>query len=229
MGKTLWERFTGFWGWVFGKTEPTPTPVKQECYNPLKAKLKDRSSLTIDIMDLRKYTFVVDKIVEFKLDYKDQSFVFADYYCRSVLQEGDPVNVKLRVYPHDDPGRELQVLVLKQWDELDYDEDFKALLEDNQFNTMVDDSVEASFWRINDVKTPYQAKTTALVNYAMKKGDSNIKTIEGESWYWDYWRETQDEGGTTYKEFLFVELDKGDTGRFTIWRGEEVPQSRIFA
>lgn len=220
--RTLWETV---WGWFFKKKD---APVqKKQTYNPLNARLENKSSLTVDIMDLRKYTFVVDKIVEFKLSYKDQSFVFTDYYCRSVLNEGEPVNIKLRVYPHDDPGRELQVLVLKQWDELDYDEDFKTLLDDDQFNTAVDDELEAEFWRINGVKTPYQATVHELSTKSKK--DREVEERSGEVWYWDYWRETKDEGGTEYKEFLFVEFDKGDTGRFTIWRGEEVSQSRIFA
>lgn len=219
MGKTLWERITEFCSWLFVKKESIP--VETEYYNPLKAKLKNKSSLTIDTMDLRNYTFVVDKSIEFKLNYKDKSSTFTDYYCRSVLNEGDTINVKLRVYPHDTPGRELQVLVLKQWDELDYDEDFKSLLEDEQFNTIVDDEVEASFWRINNVKTPYKAMVKTIVD--------DSKTIEGEFWYWDYWRETVDEGQSKYKEFLFVEFDKGDTGRFTIWRGEEVPQSCVYS
>jgi hypothetical protein len=224
-GRTLWQRLCDWWN----PPPPPPPPVEQQHYNPLNAKLRETSGMTVDTLELRKYTLTVQRMKEFKLDYKDQSFAFTDYYLRSTLQEGDPINVKLRVYPHDTPGRELQVLVLTQWDELDYDEDFKALLEDQQFNTMVDDKVEAEFWRINDVKSPYQAQTTELVNVAMKAKDSNVKTITGETWYWDYWRETKDEGGTDFKEFLFVEWDKGDTGRFTIWRGEEVPQSRIFA
>jgi len=221
-GKTLWEMFTGWWKRTFNP-DPPVKPVEEQHYNPLNAKLRETSTVTIDTLDLRKYTFVVQKIVTYKLDYGKKAFAFTDYYCRSTLQEGDPINIKIRVYPHDTPGRQLQALVFKQWDELDYDENFKILLDDQQFNTEIDGEVEAEFWRINDVKTPYQAKTTEL----SKNGDA-VDSSTGETWYWDYWRETKDEAGTDFKEFLFVEWDKGDTGRFTIWRGEEIPQSRIF-
>jgi hypothetical protein len=216
---TLWQRF---YRWLF--PEKPPEPIEQLIYNPLKARLLDTSAVTINALDFSNFIFKVLKMIEHKLSFKDQTMVFTDYLCKSTLQEGDPVEVKLRVYPHDAPGRELQVLVLKKWDELDYDEDFKAVLEDQQFNTHLNDELEASFWRINDVKTPYQSEATEVFNI-----NGNVKTNTGEVWYWDYWRDTADVAGTPYKEFLFVEWDKGDTGRFTIWRGEEVTQSQISA
>lgn len=223
MGNTLWgmvrDRWNKFWGYT-----PEATAIiapEDQHYNPLKVKIGN-STLRVDTLELRKYTFVVERMQAYKLDFGKKSFAFTDYWCRSALHDGDPFKIKIRVYPHDTPGRNLQTLVFQQWDELDYDEDFKALLEDQQFNTMVDGNIEASFWRINDVKTPYKAQTNDLA----KEGDA-VETQTGETWYWDYWRETTDEGGTPFKEFLFVEWDKSDTGRFTIWRGEEVTQTRI--
>ncbi len=234
-GKTIWEMFCDRWNRWFGPAPPPPPPpLEQQHYNPLSVKLQQTNSVTVDTMEFRKYTFVVDGMTEFKLNYKDNSLAFTDYALRATLQEGDPVNLKVRVYPHDTPGRDLQTLVFEKWDELDYDEGLKELLSENQFNTEVDEKIEASFWRINDTKTPYQAQTTEFnlqkrLMCAMDNDGKPAKVRTGETWYWDYWRETVDEGGTTYKEFLFVEWDKSDTGRFTIWRGREVPQSRISA
>lgn len=216
---TIWEMVCEKWTGWFSTPPPLPVAPEDEHYNPLKIKLGN-SSLTVDTLELRKYTFVVKGMAAYKLDYGIRNHAFTDYFCNSRLSD-ENVEIKVRVYPHDAPGRDLQTLVLQKYDEIDYDEGFKALLEDQQFNTMVDDKVDASFWRINETKTPYQAQVTEV--------DNLHNFVANEVWYWDYWRETTDEGGTTYKEFLFVEWDKGDTGRFTIWRGEEVPQSRISA
>lgn len=196
---TLWQMLCNKIDTWFNPVVTVPT---KELYNPLQ--LTNGLTLTIDVLEYRKYTFVVTEVLNYELY---DNYTFADYVCRSTLTDEDPFIVRVRVYPHDMPGRDLQILVLKQYDVLDYDEDFKVLLDDQQFNTMIDEKIEASFWRINDVKTPYKAKNGI--------------------WYWDYWRETKDEGNSIYKEFLFVELDKNDTGRFTIWRGEEVTRSRI--
>lgn len=216
-GKTLWEMFLDYFGWshVPVTVAPQPAPVVNKAvYNPLN--LKPGSSLNVNTLELTSLTFLVEKTESYTLDYGKYKFDFIDYLCRSTLQEGEPVRIKLRVYPHDQPGRALQTLVFKKWDEVAYDEGFKALLTENQFNVMNGEEVEASFWRINDVKTAYVA--------AVKE---NFTGAAKEVWYWDYWRETVDVGGTKYKEFLFVEWDKADTGTFTLWRGEEVPRNDI--
>lgn len=220
MGQTLWQKFKSWLG--FKPQVEAIAAIEDQHYNPLKIKIGN-STLRVDTLEFRKYTFIVEKMQAYKLDFGKKSFAFTDYWCRSAnLQEGDSIKIKIRVYPHDTPGRDLQTLVFQQWDELDYDEEFKLLLEDQQFNTMVDEEIEASFWRINGVKTPYKAQTNDLT----KEGDA-VEAQTGETWYWDYWRETTDEGGTPFKEFLFVEWDKSDTGKFVIWRGEEVTQTRI--
>jgi hypothetical protein len=209
---TLWQRFKNWW------SPPPPPPVEEEkVFNPLKCRI-EKSTLLVDTLELRKYTFRVNRMVEYKLDYGDKKFHFMDYYCRSTLQEGDPIHVKVRVYPHDQPGHQHQILVLREWDEFEYNDDFKAVVDTGEeFNLTNEDVVEATFWRINDIKTPYKAQTTDLSNVGVA-----VKAKATETWYWDYWRETKDEGGSDYKEFLMVEWDKGDTGMFTIWRGEEI-------
>lgn len=219
--KTLWEITKGWWKRNFGTPEPPPPIPEEQVFNPYNAKI-GKTTLMVNSLDLREYTFVVQGISEYKLDYGKKKFNFVDYSCRSTLQQGEPLNILVRVYPSETAGIAHQVLVLKQWDQVDYDEDFKKMLEDEQFNTMLDGQVEASFWRINDVKTPYEARVTHL----SKNGDV-VDSDANENWYWDYWRETKDEGGSEVKEFLFVDWDKGDTGRFTIWRGEEVGPSHI--
>lgn len=219
--KTLWEITKAWWKRNFGTPDPPPLVPEEQVFNPYNAKI-GKTTLTVDTLELRDKTFMVDTITEYKLNYGKKNFSFVDYSCKSVLHQGEQQSVVVRVYPSETKGIAHQVLVLSKWDELDYDEDFKKMLSDEQFNTMLDGEIEASFWRINDVKTPYEAKTTHL----SKNGDA-VDTDAGENWYWDYWRETKDEGNTEFKEFLFVNWDKSDTGRFTISRGEEVGPSRI--
>jgi hypothetical protein len=226
--RTLWQVFVGWIKGLFAKPEPPPKPAEEQIFNPLEAKVEG-STIIVDMLDLKQYTFVVNRILESKLDYGDRKFSFTDYYCRAALHDGDPVEIKVRVYPHDQPGHKHQLLVLKKWDEFEYSEDFKAVVDENkEFNLSQDDKVIATFWRINDVKTAYKAKSTDLTNTGSIT-EVAVKTRTAETWYWDYWRETKDEGNSDYKEFLFVEWDKGDTGMFTIWRGEEVSPRCITA
>lgn len=221
MAKTAWERAKDWWKRNFGTPDPPPPPA-EEFYNPYTINV-GKDTLTVDMLDIEGLTFREQAVTEYKLNIGKKKFHYTDYECQSTgLQGSNPVNIVVRVYPHETPGREFQVLVLKQWDSLDYDEGFKGLLSDEQFNTTVDGEIEASFWRINDVKTPYQVQVKRLT----RNGES-VDTETQEVWVWDWWRETKDEGGSDYKEFLFVNWDKGDTGRFTIWRGEEVVSSSV--
>lgn len=220
-GKTLWRRFVDYW------KEPTLEEKEQSFYNPLKSNFgTDRYSysVSIDTLEYRNRSFAIQNMREYTLNYKGRSFKATDYFLRTVLQDSplDENLFRLKVFPHDSPGRDLQILTLSQIDEIPYDEEFKRLLDDQQFNITDDEggSPEQSFWRINEVKTPYQART--------REKDKEGSVEEGEVWYWDYWRETNDEGGSSKIEFLFIEWDKGDTGVFTLWRGEEVPQACIF-
>jgi hypothetical protein len=220
-GKTVWQMLCEWWS-----PPAPPSPPEDEVRNPMHVRVQ-KSSVVVDTMQLRKYTFIVEAIKEYGVDYGSKKFKFTDYDCRSALQEGDPVEIKIRYYPSEISGREHQILVLQKHDVVDYDEGFKSLLEENQFNTTEDDVIEASFWRINDTKTPYQVRTYEVEDLAQGKEVTVVKSDAKETWYWDYWRDTVDGGGSSYKEFLFVEWDKGDTGQFTIWRGEEQPQSRV--
>lgn len=207
---TLWQMFYDWCKRTFTKKEKS-----LEFYNPLKGRVQE-STLLVNSLELRDLTFRLLLVKEFEC----HKIKFADYYCKSVLQNfasvlqtGEPEERVIRVYPSEVSGKQHQILVLKRWDVVDYDENFKILLKDEQFNLHWDDAIEAFFWRINGVKSPYMAMCREMT----KEGISPAL----ETWYWDYWRETKDEAGTPYKEFLFVEWDKSDTGRFTILRGEE--------
>lgn len=229
-GKTLWERTKDWWKRNFGTPDPPPPVPEEEVFNPYKARVGS-TVLTIDVLGLREYTFKVTEIREHKLDYGAKKFHFTDYLCQSTLGSGDPVEVIVRVYVSEMKGREHQVLVLKHWDTVAYDPDFRAMLDDDRFDTTVDDKIEASFWRINDVKTPYKVRVTTVA----KNGDATTKDSQ-EAHFWDWWRDAKDEGGTEFKEFFFVNWDEDgkddgaadkNTGNFEIWRGEEVIPSRV--
>lgn len=200
-GKTLWEMAVEWW-----KGKP-----KVEFYDPLGG--LGKQAVSIDVMEFRDYNFRLRGVKELTLDYGNRKFKFTDYLCESIL--GDSGSVKVRVYPPEAVGKTCRTLLLQQIDVIDYASDFEELLKDEMFNVHEDD-VKDSFWRINGVKTPYKATVS-------EKGVEN----QSEIWYHDYWRDTVDEVGTDYKEFLFVEQDKSDTGQFVIWRGSECPVSRI--
>ena len=223
-GKTIYEMVRDWLKGIFNPELPKEPPEKS-IFNPLNAKLG--TSISVDAMDYRQFTFIVKELRENKLDYGPKKFHFTDYICRSALHEGEPFDIKVRVYKHDKPGHDLQTLVLKLWDTIDYDEGFKNLLGNEQFDLLVDGQVQSSFWRMNGAKKPYKVRVT---NW----DESGIKTIDRQ--FWDYSGVQTDRAGSEFKEFLFIDWDEDgkddgeldeNTGRFELWRGEEVVQTRI--
>jgi len=209
-GKTLWEMWKDWW---HGKK---PETSAEQYFNPIKAKLG--SSITVDEIDLNKLTFLVKEIEEYQLTYGKKQFKFTDYTIKAVPIDGEPVTAKLRVYPAENLGAVHQVVLLRLHDEIKYDPEFLPLLENNDFSLTNDQGqIEATFYRINDVTTPYNAQVSDLSEMGLEKTTRK---------YWDYWRETDDEAGQPTKEFFFVEED-GDSHQIRMWRGQEVHPSRV--
>jgi hypothetical protein len=232
MAKTIAEKLKDWWKANFGTLDPPPSAPQApetQVFNPYKARVES-TVLTVGILDLDKYNFRVKEINEYKLDYGAKNFHYTDYLCETTLSE-DSVKIIVRVYPSEKPGVDHQVLVLKQWDTVAYDEGFKGLLDDDRFDLQVDGAIESSFWRINGVKTPYKVRVTNIA----KSGGSAKKDVQTIH-VWDYWRDGQDEAGSPFKEFLFVNWDEDgrddgeqdrNTGNFELWRGEEIVPSRV--
>ena len=71
----------------------------------------------------------------------------------------------------------------------------------------------------------WNAKTTTLAD---KNYDGKIDTNEVSKstlTYWDFWRNTTDEGGNEVLEFYFVEMDVN--GYFEFWVGQKLESSRV--
>jgi hypothetical protein len=219
-GKTLWEMLV----------EKLQGPVELRFYNPLKARVGN--ALTIDEVELRDYNFFLHEIREYKRTIGREEFPFVDYVLLARPLGGEDVWVRLRLNPVDDPERASgvthDVLLLRLYDELAYDQGLHEVLNDTtkKFQVVEDGEVREEFWRINDVASPYKARVAVLkdTDRDSKVEKDEVKTVHLE--YWDYWRETQDEFGQTFTEFLFVEMDT-DNGWFQMWRGRELDPHRV--
>jgi hypothetical protein len=216
-GRTLWEMWTG-------KKE---LPVEERYFNPMKAKIG--SAVTLNDIDLKQYEFFVKEIRETKRIIEAKPFLFADYVVQAQPLQGDAVVLRLRVNPthQADSGLTHNVLVLRLFDEMAYDEGFHGVLTDTtkKIEVTEHDATE-TYWRINDVQDSYKA-TVSVVRDANQDGtvkEDEVETVPVE--YWDYWRETPDEAGNPMVQFLFVEMNT-DSGWFQLWRGEEINPQRV--
>lgn len=213
-GKTLWQMWT----------EPKEPP-HLDFYNPMKAQIG--SIVTINDIDLSKCDFAVESIEEFTREIEGQVFKFTDYVLKD-RAGGKPV--RLRVNPADAAvaGVPHDVLVLKLDDEFAYSDDFLGVVNDEskKFNATDDDGKTEEYWRINDVSGSYKCKV-AIAKAVNADGSVDEKSVSRTTAeYWDYWRETKDEAGSTFRQFVFVHMSSVN-GWFQIFKGEEITPQRI--
>src|SRR5262249_47953392 len=158
---------------------------------------------------------------EYKRRIEGREFVFTDYVLLARPLKGGDVWVRLRLNPAGDPdkaaGLTHKALVLQLDDEMAYGKAFHDVVNDTtqKFEVRQDGNLVAEYWRINDVTGPHKA-TVAVVKDTNDDGrvdPGEVETIRVE--YWDYWRDTPDEAGQPFTEFLFVEMD-GETGWFQV-------------
>lgn len=219
-GKTLWEMLMEW----FQK------PVEESVFNPLRAKVG--SAVTISELDLGEYNFFVREIREYRRKIGMKNFYSVDYVLLARPLGQDDVHVRVRILPVDDPERAAglshHALLLRLDDELAYDEEFLAVVNDDtgKFQVLQDGNVEEEYYRVNDLRSPYQAWVTVVQDL---DGDKKAEQDEIEKFpleYWDYWRETKDEVGISFRQFLFVELNKND-GWIQIWKGQELDPQKV--
>ena len=209
--KTLWEMLQG----------KIAGPVELQITNPLK--LKVGNSVRINDIDLVDLNFNVKRIMEYKRTIKGDDYFFTDYDLVAYPLGREEVKVRLRLNPMDLPdkaaGLTHNVVLLKLYDEMGYDEGlFKVVTDTTKLFEVNQDGVCAErYYRINDVQDSYKPSVT-VVEEGHKDLD-DVKKVNLE--YWDYWRQTKDEGGTDYNQFLFIEMNKDD-GWFQMWRGQEI-------
>lgn len=215
MGKTLWEMLKA----------KAKGPIELQITNPLK--LKVGTNVRVDSIDLKDLVFSVKRVLEYKRDIGGQSHFFTDYDLLARPFGSDEVKLRLRLNPMESPdpasGLTHNVVLLRSYEEMAYDKGLHDVLKDTTklFEVLEDGVCTERYYRINDVQDPYGADVTVL-----KEGDTDLDALEKYSVsYWDYWRETTDEAGTKFNQFLFVEMDN-DSGYFWMWRGEEtIPEN----
>jgi hypothetical protein len=219
-GRTLWEMLL----------DRLKGPVEFEVYNPLHVKIG--SAVTIDQIEWRELNFFVVSIHEYKRALGGQEFRFVDYALLARPLGGEPVLIRLRLNPVDDPaqaaGLTHHVLLLRLEDDMAYNEDLHKVVNDTtkKFQVMEDGEVRAEYWRINDVATAYKAEVTIVkdVNQDGRVERNEVEKRRCE--YWDYWRDVKDQAGQSQTEFLFVEMD-AENGWFQIWKGSELDTKRV--
>lgn len=219
-GRTLWEMLL----------DKIQGPAEFRYYNPLRARIG--SAVTLDEVERRDLNFFVQSIHEYKRSIGGQEFRFVDYALVARPLGGDPILIRLRLMPVDDPdqiaGVAHHVLQLQLDDDLPYDEGLHKVVKDGtkKFQVLEDGKVQAEYVRINDVGTPYQAEVTIVRDVNLDKHVTRDEIEKRHVDYWDYWREVKDEAGQPRREFLFVEMD-GENGWFQIWKGGAIDPKQV--
>lgn len=214
---TLWEILTG---------QDEEPDVESQFTNPLKARIGNE--VRIDTLELEELHFNVRALREVTRHVGDQEFQYADYILVARPFGGDPVKKKLRLMPldeHSDGSMTHSALLFDLLDEFEYHEDFHKGLafEENKGEFLEGD---AMYWRVNEVEAPWEC-TVKHISDLDGDGEVEMEEVEDAAMtYWDFWRETEDDGGNKVLEFYIVEMDN-DSGWFQIWVGKEIDQHRV--
>lgn len=221
----LWER----------KEEEIATELK--FYNPAGAKVGN--PVTIDTLEFENLLFTITGLVEHKRDVDGKKFPFCDYNILARPLQGEAVVRKLRMIPLEHPEGEKthHIILLEKLDEFGAGEDFiQGLYRQEggeEYVLYVPTAIDAEgtvedtpYWRVNDVETEWWTDSSLLED---EDNDGTVEDSEVTRYtgrYWDFWRETQDEGGNKVLEFYIVEMDD-DNSFFTIWMGQEIDAARV--
>jgi hypothetical protein len=240
-GRTLWEILTG-------RNKRDLTPTELQYHNPLGAKVGCTVSIDHD-EQTSGVNFVIEKMSVYETRVKEKKFYHTDYHLKGVTLDRDfPVRLRLRLVPDEDVTNKTgcRILLLNLYDEHSYESTEEERQEgwfgDKQYGEFMTEDVLASpegvfevnqddsgqpldvprrYWRVEDVLDSYHARVTVL-----KDVDGNGKVEEHELErldysYWDYYRDTVDDNGLKYTEYLYVEVND-TSGSFTFLRGREV-------
>lgn len=195
---TLWEKLT--------KKKPAEVLLEKTVFNPLDALIGDTVKVnTVDLVGSRL------KIASIR-EVKRQQHLSVDYHLTCEDKE-----YCLKLNPSND--KKCDVLLLQKISECGYDKAFHEGLADEFVEG------DATYWRVNDLKNPWEATTTTLTDFDHSGKVDKDEAVKGKLTYWDYWRETTDEANNKVLEFYFVEMD--ENGYFTFWVGTEIDPLRI--
>lgn len=228
-GRTLWEILTG-------RNKRDLTPLELQYHNPLGARVGNTVSFAHE-PEISGINFVIEKLSIYETKVKARKFYHTDYHLKGLsLGMDKPLRFRLRLIPDEDETNKLgsKVQLLQIYHSMEWDEGFyqNVLLSDSgEFHVNEDDQGNAlaeprKYWRIEDVLDAYHARVTVLAD---KDGNGTIEDDELERLdvtYWDYHRQTTNEAGVDYIEYLTVEMT--DQSRyFTLLRGRDVDSSQI--
>lgn len=213
------------WQLLMKKLQTPEPPQTKKVLNPFNARIG--SSVHLDVIDFSDKTFFVKEIREVSRWIGTENYKFTDYQLLARPIRGDDVWVYLRLMPVQNADKHSDLthncLFLQKYDELAFNQDFRNLLDDPEFITNQDGQETGHYWRINDVKLPYdcQVKTITADNEKSETIDNITETV-----LWDYWREYPDEAKQITKGYFYVEMDK-ENGYFTMLVGEEISPERV--
>ena len=171
------------------------------------------------------YDFGVQEIREYNRQIGGQEFRFTDYVLKGIntksFEAEGALIVRLRVVPNLAGSNDS--LLLRLYDEFGFAEDFLGVLKDDTGILEVEDEEggeKETFTRINDLRTSYEAAVLSVQETTPDGKAATGRTTPAKIEYWDYWREVEQAGAKTAKEFVFAEMNS-DTGWFQLWRGRE--------
>lgn len=211
-------------------------PVEFQYHNPFGIKIGN--SITVDHdMNLSGINFFVDAILVYETVMDNgKRFYDTEYNLRGqALGMLKPKFVRLRVTADDnalDPKFPYALQILERYHEQAWDQDLYDYL--NKLNgtgefqvNHADDGTELAeprlYWRVNDVPDPYQCNVTIMRDLNRdgvidEETELERKTVT----FWDFHRETTDDGTKEkFAEYLNAEMDN-DTRYFHMYRGRAV-------
>lgn len=216
------------------------TAQELQYHNPLKAKIGCSVSFNHQV-ELAGLNFFIQAIHVFETKIDNKKYYHTDYILRAtVLGGAEPVKLKLRLVPDEDASSELghKIQVLENYYQMGLEEadkcNLREVLADEVFQIYQDDNGNPydetdrpTYWRVDDVKLPYQSTVTILKDI---DGDGSVQSDELEHLkvtYWDYHRNTVDpETEQEFTEYLSVEEDE-ETNFFSFFRGRDVEPFQI--
>lgn len=206
MGRTLWEILT---------TKKVTHELKH--YNPLG--LKIGSIVKINTVDTIDHNFVLKGVREVNRYIDRKDFKFCDYDVLS----GD-VRKRLRVIPKNE-GYDIVLFEFRE--EFPYEEGFHEWLKNNHEVELGDLNPDdpPHYWRVNDLTKPWEAKTVSMFDANNDNVINDDELEHGKLTYWDFWRDTKDEGGNKVTEFYNIEMDQD--GMFSIWVGRIIDPLQV--
>jgi len=210
---TLWEILT--------KKKEVEKPLESLYYNPLE--LRIGNIVKIDTVDFENLNFSLNSLREVKRKVDGNNHTFVDYAFLAKPYDGDTVNRRLRIVPveNGDKGFNFDIILFNKISECGYDKPFHDGLNGQQEFKEGEDT----YWRVNDLLEEWVADV-AILSDEDQSGKVDVDEIKySKLKYWDFWRETEDDGGSKILEFYIVEMD--ESGYFQFWLGHKIDASRV--